>query len=515
MSLLAKARRLRTERQKRASQVQRTHAQKQAEAQLDRNRRGSTDRPKIEDYWKPSEGPQAEFFHSTCREILYGGAAGGGKSSALTALHLKWCHIPGYLGLTLRRTYPQGKQLRLYSKRLYREVFPGLKPIKSEGYLWTFPSGAEATYGHCKDEDSHEGYDGWEINCLCFDELTHFTETQYKYLCARVRSSNPDLPEFIRATSNPGGPGHEWVFRHWGPWLDPEFEGEGLEPRFEDGKRVPPAKPGEVLWVVTTEGVESYHRREVPGSLSRTFIPASTADNPYLEKTYILQLEMLDAVRRAQLRDGNWLAKASAGDYFKREWVEVVPRAPDGIRWVRYWDFAGTKAKDHTKGKKRNDPDWTVGVLIGVLGSTIYVGDVIRRRDTPGVIKKLVLNTAQADGVEVAIGIPEDPGSAGKFQVSDFVSMLQGFIVLVERESGDKLTRFLPFSSQAEHGFVKVVKGPWNKAYFEELEAFPTPGIHDDQVDATSGGFQRAISGAANFLDAMSAIESRGGRVFG
>jgi len=504
MKLLAKARRLRAMRLQRESQVQQVTAKRKAEAKLDRERQGST-----EAVWKPNEGPQADFYESDCREILYGGAAGGGKSSALTALPLKWAHLPGFLSLTLRRTYKQGKQLRKYSRGLYTAAFPGLKPIKSEGYLWPFPSGAEASYGHCQNEDDHENYDGWEINLLCFDELTHFTKTQYDYICARVRTSDPRLPKLIRATTNPGGPGHQWVFEHWGAWLNPEFQADGLETRRrQNGEKLPPARPGEVLWIRKVDGKETYHREQVEGSLSRTFIPASIDDNPYIDEDYRLGLENLDQVRRKQLRDGNWLIRPAAGLYFKREWVEVIDEAPAGVRWIRNWDLAASEPSEEYP-----DPDWPAGVKIGKQGGFTIIGDVVRRQYSPGKVESLIVSTAKADGFEVSVGFPQDPGQAGKSQVDQYIEALEGFTVLAETESGDKVTRFGPFSTQAEHGKVKVVRGPWNDAYFAELEAFPTKGVHDDQADGTSGGHRRLTSGAANFLDAMFEFDARHNRL--
>lgn len=464
--------------------------------------------PKLEDHWQPNEGPQAEFFYSECHEVLYGGEAGGGKSAALTALPLKWAHIDGFSALTIRREYKQTKQLRKYSRQLYRQVFPKLEPVKSEGYTWHFPSGAEASYGHCEHEDDYQKYDGEEIHLLCLDELTHFTRTQYLALSARVRTSDPKCPTYIRATTNPGGPGHDWVFARWGAWLNPKFEAEGLPLRTApDGERLPPAKPGEVWHVRTLEdGSETYHRDEVEGSLSRCFIPAGTRDNPYISDAYRLQLNQLDPVRRAQLRDGNWLIKPAAGLYFKRTWVEFVDRdkLPKGIRWVRNWDLAATEPK-----KGESEPDWTVGVLIGIHGADVYIGDVVRRQDNPGAIEKLILATAELDGKSVPIGIPQDPGQAGKSQVAQYITALAGYTVIAETENGDKSTRFGPFSTQAEHGRVKIVRGSWNSTYVAELEAFPTKGVKDDQVDATSGGYRRLIGGAGRFLSAMAAVESR------
>ncbi len=119
----------------------------------------------------------------------------------------------------------------------------------------------------------------------------------------------------------------------------------------------------------------------------------------------------------------------------------------------------------------------------------LYILDVIRARLTPGQRQQRVLTTATLDGPEVRIRIPQDPGSAGKFEAHHFVGLLQGYSVSTEPEQGSKETRADSFAAQCEHGFVKLLEGAWNKAFIEELCAFPN-GDHDDQVDAASAAFR-------------------------
>lgn len=455
---------------------------------------------KIEDHWQPwpAPNPQRDFFYSTCREILYGGAAGGGKSQAITALPLRWAHLPGFNAVVFRRETVDLPDLIEKSETLVPQVFPGLSPVHSPFFKWTFPSGARLHYRHLQKETSYKTFDGWAINLLIFDELTHFTEKQYKYLKARVRTADPNLPTLIRATTNPGGPGHEWVFKHWGAWLDPEFEAEGLPKRTDEaGEPLPPALPGEVWWIRTEKGRETYYREEPPEeegrpvALSRTFIPARVEDNPAImqDKAYLAELEGLDDVRREQLRRGDWLIKPTAKSYFDRAWVEFVDAAPVAgvLARIRAWDFAGT-AKE-----KRNDPDWTAGVLLAFTREAIYIEDVARFRGGPGDVKAKVLSTAEMDGRRTVVFIPQDPGQAGKSQVFDYMTALRGFPLITRPVTGDKIIRFRPFSSYANPRIaggkrVHMVRGAWNADYLTELEDFPD-GTKDDQVDATSDAF--------------------------
>lgn len=459
---------------------------------------------RLDDVFTPHPGPQLQFFESTCREILYGGAAGGGKSFAVSALPLVWAHIPGFLALTLRRTKPQARDLQSKSRKLYRKAFPGLRPVRTPQYTWTFPSGAQSVYGHCNNLDDWEQYQGWEVNLLCFDELTTFTEQQYLEICARLRSAEAaaGLPTLIRATSNPGGDGHEWVFRRWGAWLDPNFEAAGLPPKSDRPQGNPPAEPGEVWWIRTVDGVETYFRQEPandggPPALSRTFIPAKLEDNPSLalgDPSYAAQLESLDAVRRAQLRDGDWLAKPAAGLHFQRGWCELVEPSdvPRDAQVVRHWDLAATE--EPKLGGASGDPDWTVGIKMARKGPTYWIVDMVRFRKGSGGVDDAQRSTAEADGARCVISMFQDPGQAGKDQVRHKAALLNGFRLKVARETGDIVTRFGPFSSQAEHHNVRIVRGSWNRALWDELEAFPD-ATHDDIAAAVAGAYNGLTGG--------------------
>ena len=188
---------------------------------------------------------------------------------------------------------------------------------------------------------------------------------------------------------------------------------------------------------------------------------------------------------------------AREGGLFRRDWfTNPVKFAPESLQLVRAWDFASSV-------QLTNDPDWTVGLLMGrnEVTDLIYIIDVIRARLSPGQREQRVKSTAILDGDEVRIRIPQDPGGAGKFEAHHFAGLLQGYSVSIEPEQGTKERRADPFASQCEQGMVKLVEGQWNRAFIEELCAFPN-GAHDDQVDAASAAF-RALMRRINWHVAL------------
>jgi predicted phage terminase large subunit-like protein len=224
-----------------------------------------------------------------------------------------------------------------------------------------------------------------------------------------------------------------------------------------------------------------------PRPISVTFVPAKVFDNPALLRVnpeYLAWLLGLPLLERERLLGGNWKIRPAAGLYFKREWCAVADAAPADLEIVRYWDLAATEKTE------RNDPDWTVGVKLGRDGNGGYwLLDVVRRRANPGDVERLLLNTATQDGKPVKIGFGQDPGQAGKSQAQYLVRGLSAFTVRPAAESGDKLTRFGPFSSQCRAGNVKILRGLWNEDLFRVLEGFPELA-HDDEVDACSGALE-------------------------
>lgn len=456
--------------------------------------------------WQPHAGPQERFVTTSASEVLYGGAAGGGKSGGLIAIPIYWLRHRNFLAVILRRETTQLGDLIAKSHEIYPHQ-GGRAVHEGASLTWKFPSGARIHFSHCQHLSDVERFDGWEISVLGFDELTHFEEAQYVKIRARIRSPNVELPLITRSTTNPGGPGHAWVFARWGPWLDPDFKAPGLTERNGlDGARLPPAASGQVLHYVRVNDQDVW----VPkGTLdgdgnkakSRTFIAAKLEDNPSIDASYKATLNDLDRVRRQQLKDGNWLVVATAGELFEAGWFEIVDAKPGRVvSRVRVWDRAATKPSADNP-----DPDWTRGLLISRDSAGLYyLEDMASCRDRPAAVEQLMKTTAELDGRGVPIIVFQDPGSAGVSEADATVVALAGWtikVLKIGKSDGDKVTRARPASAQAERRNIKLVRGMWNKSFLEEVQAFPTNGVHDDQVDVLSTGVSAIspTSAAARF----------------
>jgi predicted phage terminase large subunit-like protein len=177
--------------------------------------------------------------------------------------------------------------------------------------------------------------------------------------------------------------------------------------------------------------------------------------------------------------------RAIEGSLFKTNHIDVLDTAPitDGDTVVRAWDLAATASTGD------NDPDWTVGVKLARdrVGRFIIL-DVVRLRGTPHAVQTAIVEAARIDGRAVLIGLPEDPGQAGKHQVLYLTRELAGYRIRSSRESGAKITRAGPVASQVEARNFAMVRGTWNHAFLDELHEFPF-GRKDDQVDALSRAF--------------------------
>jgi predicted phage terminase large subunit-like protein len=337
-------------------------------------------------------------------------------------------------------------------------IYPhvGGKP-KESTLEWDFPSGAKVKFAHMEYDKDRFSWQGSQIVLICYDELTHFSWSQFIYMLSRNRSVCGVKP-YIRATTNPDP--DSWVrsFIDW--WID-EDSGYAIPER--SGKtRWFIVLNDETIWRDTKEEILKEYPESIPKSVS--FISSTVFDNKILmekDPGYIANLKALPRYEREQLLEGNWNIRPTAGMFFQRPYFEVVKFLPKIVESVRYWDRASTKETG------TNDPDYTVGLKLEKdINGLFYISDIVRIRETPLKVQQAIKNTATQDGYNVRIGIEQDPGQAGVSEVDFLLRQLSGFNVKAYKASKDKVTRALPASSQAEAGNIKVLKNFWNEDFF-------------------------------------------------
>jgi predicted phage terminase large subunit-like protein len=193
--------------------------------------------------------------------------------------------------------------------------------------------------------------------------------------------------------------------------------------------------------------------------------------------------------KRLAVGERSWAAlyqqspRTQEGALFRIARLRLQDHAPPIERAVRAWDLAATSELG------ARDPDWTVGVkLARTSDGEFVILDIVRLRGDPATVEEAIRATARADGPGVAIGLPQDPGQAGRAQVLYLARRLAGHTVHTSPETGSKLTRATPLASQVNAGNLVVLRAPWTPILLEELQDFPH-GEKDDQTDALSRAF--------------------------
>lgn len=434
----------------------------------------------------PQEGKQTMFLETKADICLYGGGAGSGKTFALLLECLRHKDVKNFYTLFLRRTRQEIKLPGgpVDESRSMFSMFPEME--YSESYMtWKFNKASTTSgklqFAGIELEKDLENFKGSQVPLIIFDEVTGFSERMFWYLLSRNRSSTGVSP-YIRATCNPVSEG--WVRKLVDWWIDDA--GYPIEERC-----------GVLRWFIRRgEDTHWYDTREEAEAIwgkdampkSFTFINATVKDNKKIDPAYEANLKALSRIEREALYLGNWNVKANAGSYFQSDWCERVniKDVPPAKAEMRAWDTAST-----VPSEVNPDPDYTASVKIR-LGTDgyYYIMGAVRDRLRPDGVKKLMRRFAELDGISCVTGIPLDAGGAGKAVYEDHAKNLAGYRFKKCKTNKSKLERFLPFSSAAEAGLIKIVEGDWNDMWISELENFVGDGKgHDDLVDASADAF--------------------------
>lgn len=390
---------------------------------------------------------QKVFLRSYALEALFGGAAGGGKSSALLMAALQYVDVPGYSAILFRKTYADLSLPGALMDR-FRQWVGQYDDVhwNNNTYIATFPSGARVSFGYLNNVNDYLRYKGSEFQFIGMDEVTEIRENDYRYLFSRLRrpAGGPlsKVPLRMRAASNPAP-----------NWVRQRFIVEGKE-------------------------------------TNRIFVPSMLTDNPGIDPdSYRQALASLDPIERRRLEMGDWWA-TTLGTYFDRTSFVVVdpseiPMVHSSSRAVRFWDLAASEPTSNNP-----DPDWTVGTLMLFDQGVAYVLDVKKARVKNEKVENLIYQTAVEDGHSVAIRMEQEPGSSGKAIIDNYARyVLHGYDFAGIRSTGDKETRARPFAAAVANGNVRLVRSPWLTDWLDEFSSFPEACNHDDQVDSAVGAF--------------------------
>ncbi len=246
--------------------------------------------------WRPIPIQQSEAYWSLADEIFYGGAAGGGKSDLLLGL----AFTQHRRSIIYRREYPQLKALIERS----REIVGSAGNFNQQQNTWRLRDGRMLEFGAVQYETDVAKYQGRPHDFIGFDELPNFSQHQYKFLSGWLRTTDKGQRTRVVGAGNPPlDAAGEWVLQYWGAWLD--------------GQHPNPAANGELRWYAIVDGREVERedgraftwKGETIRPRSRTFIPASLQDNPYLLATgYGATLQALPEPLRSQLLRGDFMA---------------------------------------------------------------------------------------------------------------------------------------------------------------------------------------------------------------
>lgn len=438
---------------------------------------------------------QERFLSSPADIVIYGGAAGGGKTWSLLLEPLRHIGNKDFGAVIFRRTIPEiTKEGALWDEA--GNIYPLLngKPNKNEHY-YQFASDAKVSFAHLQYEATLREWRGAQIALIEFDQLETFTEKQFFYMLSRNRSTCGIQP-YMRASCNPE-PGWLANFLSW--WIDDDgyanLERSGVIRWMVNENDV-------TYWGDTREELERDHPKSIAKSV--TFVVSTVYDNEILlqkDPNYLANLQALSYVDRERLlgdrhRGGNWKIMPAAGKVFNKSWFEIVDAAPAGMTVLRFWDLAASEKK-----MKKSDPDFTASVKMGRFKSTYYILDCTADQIDPAKTDEAMNNTASQDGKKVAVRWEQEGGASGKRDNVHIVSMLVGYDGRGIKPQGDKITRAKALAAQSLAGNVKLLRGSWNDMWLNHMHGQPDLP-HDDIMDASSGAFNELVTIETNWAGA-------------
>jgi phage terminase large subunit-like protein len=438
----------------------------------------------------PQNGPQMDFCATGVDVAFYGGTAMSGKTFGQLLEASRFCRVPNYTGVIFRRQYTDivGAD-GLWDKS--EKIYPYIGGVGTRGRVtWEWEGGGTIKFAHLNHESDKLHHQGLAYVFLGFDELTHFSYTQFLYLMTRNRlpTGCTGVRPYCRATFN-AEPG--WIADMIAWYWDPET-----------GYPIP-ERSGVVRWFTIVddkiEWVEEGWRDENGNSPKAfTFIAAKMEDNQLGLRDnpdYKSTLQTQDRVTRERLLKSNFLI-TDAGNVFDPLWFKYAePQdVPAGMRLVRYWDMAASEVEE----KSKHDPDWTAGAKCGIHGDTLWILDITEFREKPGQSEINMANVASADGKLVEVWWEEEKGSSGKYVSKYMEQIFAGYEAHADPVSGSKVGRAKPWAAWAEFGRVRIVRGAWNKTFLAKAGKFPDG--KRDSVDAVSGCF-KVLVGEKKVLD--------------
>lgn len=415
---------------------------------------------------------QVKFLIYPSEEILYGGAAGGGKSDALLMAALQYVGkefmvendegqlINDYHALILRRSFQDLAKPNAIMNRCQQWLKPYLETdeIKWDRNTrtYSFPSGATLTFGYLAHDNDLDQYQGSELQFVGFDELTQFTKRQYTYLHSRLRRLiGSKVPIRMRGASNPGNKGHEWVKEMF----------------------VAPDSPC-------------------------PFIPSLYTDNIYLDsEEYSKQLDLLEELDKQQLKEGDWDAELNEGLLINRDQLKNAIIQPKDFKdWIPAFNVIGID-----KASTGSD-EFALASLTQFTNGKIVLTNIDGTRSSyPEELTRQFIETEYLKYKTYLVNFEREPGSdfhyAGRYWNDELVDVTGRYGIIVKQtpDSNSKFNRARPHARAVKQGKLYFNADCDLRLLFNQyiythpepnvMKDFPSP----DRLDAVSFAFMELI----------------------